>query len=64
MTIYVVVETFQGITDEIRVFLTEESAQKAEQDWLKTNGIANDNDREAKSKNGIGILLRECELKP
>jgi hypothetical protein len=50
--------------DKVKVFLTPESAKKAEQKWLRRHGIRDDIDREAKAGNGTEIILMECELKP
>jgi len=38
MTIHVTVETCQGVVEEVRAFLSEESAA-AEQEWLQEAGI-------------------------
>ncbi len=64
MTIYVAVETCQGVIADITAYLTQESAEKAERRWLKQNHIHNDEDREGKSQNGTEFVLRECKLKP
>jgi hypothetical protein len=64
MTIYVAVETSQGVIAEITAYLTEESAEEAEHRWLKENRICNDGEREYKSQNGTDFVLRECPLKP
>lgn len=64
MTIYVTVETCQGIVHEATAYLTEESAQAAEKVWLKTMEIKDDLDRQAKTDNGTEFLIFEAELKP
>lgn len=63
MTIYVVVGTFQGVITDIRAFLTEQSARKAEQEWLKQYRIKDKAGRECKSQDGTELILQECELK-
>ena len=64
MTVFVAVELFQGVVNEVNVFLTQESAQKAEQYWLKEHGITDDIGRECKAQNGTEFIVRECEVKP
>ena len=64
MTVYVSVETCQGVIAETTAYLTQESAEKAERRWLKQHRIRNDDEREAKSQNGTEYVLRECKLKP
>lgn len=64
MTIYVAVETSQGVVAEISVYLREESADKAEQRWLKRNGIKDSDSREGKSHNGTEFIVRRCRVKP
>lgn len=64
MNVYVTVETCQGIVSRPRVFLSEESARKAEQTWLKQTGIKDDEHREAKSGSGTEFLMFETKLEP
>ena len=64
MTVYVTVETFQGVLDNVRAYLTEESALDAERNWLREMGIASPESREGKSDNGTSFTVMECELKP
>jgi hypothetical protein len=35
MTVYATVETCQGVVEEVRAFLSEESAEAAERKWLE-----------------------------
>jgi hypothetical protein len=63
MTVYVVVELFQGIVNNVNIFLKRESAEQAEQQWLKEHGITDDVGREGKAQNGTEFIVRECELK-
>jgi hypothetical protein len=64
MTVYVAVELFQGVVNEVKVFQTQESAERAEQEWLKEHGIKDNVDRACKSQNGTEFIVREGEVKP
>jgi len=64
MTVYVVVDLFQGVVDEVKTFLTRESAEKAEQEWLKEQGITNEIAREGHAQNGTELIVHECEVMP
>lgn len=64
MNVFVTIETCQGIVSETRVFLTEESALKAEQTWLNESGVSDEDHREAKSGNGTEFLVMETKLEP
>ena len=62
LTVHVVVEIFQGVVSDVKVFSSEESANKAEKAWMAEHDIADDTDREGKAKNGTELLLFECEV--
>ena len=62
MTVHVVVEIFQGVVSDVKVFSSEESANKAEKAWLKEHDITSNVDREGKAQNGTELLLFECEV--
>lgn len=64
MTIRLTVETCQGIVEEVRAFLSEESALAAEKKWLKEMDIKDDAGRQAKADRGTEFLVFEAELKP
>ena len=64
MTVFVAVELFQGVVNDVKVFLTKESARKAEEDWLKKHGVTDEVGRECKAQDGTELILRECTLKP
>ena len=64
MAVYVAVELFQGVLNDVKVFFTQESAEKAEQRWLKEHGISGDVGRDCKAQNGTELLVHECEVKP
>jgi len=56
MTVHVVVEMFQGVVNDVKVFFSEESA------WLAGHDITNDMDREGKAHNGTELLIFECKV--
>ena len=64
MTVYVTVETFQGVLHDARVYLTEKSALDAEKAWLRAMGIKTQDARECKSDDGTSFTVMECDLKP
>lgn len=64
MTIYVTVETSQGVIAEVVAYLTFESAEQAERHWLKANSIRTDAARENRSQLGTEFAVLECPLKP
>ena len=64
MTVYVTVEMFQGVLNDVKVFLSEESACKVEQQWLEGHSINDDAGRECEAQNGTEFQVHECELKP
>ena len=63
MTVYVTMDIFQGVVNDINVFLTEKSAQKIEQEWLQRHNVNDDVDRECKSQNGTELIIYECKLR-
>ena len=63
MTIYVCLDIFQGVVNDIQVFLSEKSALKIEQEWLKKHDVKDDVDRECKANNGIELIFYECKLR-
>jgi len=64
MKIHVTVETCQGVVEEVRAFLSEESAVASERKWLQEMDIKDDAGREAKADGGTEFLIFEAELKP
>jgi len=60
----VTVESYQGVVEEIRAFLTEESAVAAEKKWLQEMDIKDDAGRQAKADGGTQFLVSEAKLKP
>ena len=64
MTLYVVAAMTDGLIVEIKVFLSLESAQAAEQEWLRQSRIENEKDRKRLADCGTGITIMECPLRP
>ena len=64
MTLYVTIETFQGVVENVHAYLSEESANAAEKQWLLEMDIHDDEDRQAKSDGGTEFVIFESELKP
>lgn len=62
MKVYVTVETFQGVVDNVEVHAVEGVADKCEQDWLISSGVENDEDRHGRAVNGTEFLIFECKL--
>ena len=52
MEVYVAIDLCQGVVDELNVFLTEESARNAEEQWLCSNSIENAETRDCKAGAG------------
>ena len=64
MKVYVVIEMLQGVASKVRVFASDVSAQKAEQSWLKQQGIYDSIGRECKAQDGTECAVHECEIEP
>ena len=64
ITVFVAVELFEGVLNDVTVFLTKQSANKAEQDWLKKHSIADGVGRECKGQNGTELIVRKCDVRP
>ena len=64
MTVYVTVQSCQGLIHEARAHLTEQGAAKAERRWLRKRGIHTPDDREAQARNGNEIRIFEAKLAP
>ena len=62
MIVHVIVEIFQGIVNDVKVFSSEKSANKAETAWLKEHDITSKVDHEGKAQNGTELLLFQCEV--
>ena len=63
MTVYVTLDMFQGVVNDINVFLPEKSVQKIEQEWLQRHDIKDEIDRECKAQNGTELIIFECKLR-
>ena len=57
MTVYVVVEMFQGIVNDVKVFFSEESASRTEKTWLAEHDINDAIGRECKAQDGTELLV-------
>ncbi len=62
MNVFVTVDLFKGLLNEIKVFGTRAAAEKAEQDWLRENDITDETGREGKAQNGTEVFVQECEV--
>ena len=62
MTVYVVLNIYKGIFNDVNVFISEESANEVEQEWLKAHKIKNEKDRECLSQSGTELRIFVCEL--
>ena len=62
MTVYVVVEMFQGVVNDVKVFFSKESASKVERAWLAEQDIKDAMGRECKAQNGTEMLMFECKV--
>jgi hypothetical protein len=63
MKIYVTVETFKGVIDDVCVFETKKQAKRKEQRWLKALKVNDDATREQLSFNCTEFQIHECNLK-
>lgn len=64
MTVYVTVQSCQGVIHEARAYLGQEGAEKAERRWLRQHGIRTPEGREAQAGNGNEFHIFEAELAP
>jgi len=62
-TVYVLVPIVEGIVRYVEAYASEHGAQRAEQEWLSTHGLAGESARVQVSDSGTGIAIWECELK-
>ena len=62
MTVFVAIETCQGVVSEARVFLMAKSARKVERKWLRENGVKDNEHHQGKADNGTELLRMECKL--
>ena len=61
-TIFITIELFQGVINEVYAYSTTKEADQAENCWLKERKITSDEDREVQSKNGTEFHVYECSL--
>ena len=62
MSVYVVLDVFKGLINDVNVFISEESANKVEQEWLKEHKIKDKEDRECLSQSGAELRIFVCQL--
>ena len=63
MKIYVTVETYQGVVENVFIFKKEKQAQRKEAKWLKELKVHDDKKREELSFHCTTFSIFECELK-
>ena len=63
MKVYVTIETFQGVIEDVCVFKTEEQAKVEEKKWLKSLDVKGDKKREELSFRCTEFRIFECDLK-
>jgi len=61
-TIFITIELFQGVINEVHAYSVPKEADQAEYCWLRESKITSDEDREIQSKNGIEFHVYECAL--
>jgi len=61
--VFVCVPLLDGVVRNVMAFRAEESAQQAEEIWLRENELLDEKYREKASDFGTGIAVWECELK-
>ena len=57
MSVYVVLDIHKGIINDVNVFISEDSANRLEQGWLKEHKIKNKEDRDCLSQNGTELRV-------
>ncbi len=63
MKIYLTVETYQGLIDNVSAFKTKEGAERKEKKWLKSLNVQDDERREYLSFNCTEFQVHKCELR-
>ena len=61
-TIFITIELFQGVINEVRAYSALKEADQAEKCWLKERKITSDEDREVQLKNGTEFHVYKCSL--
>lgn len=64
MTIFVAVVRHKGVTQNVVAYLTRESAEKDESEWLEEYGIQDQQTRDEHEADGTVFMLSECDLRP
>lgn len=60
--VFVTVELFQGLLEEVRTFKSCKSADEAERKWLSGHDITDEISRECKAGNGTEFHIFECQI--
>jgi hypothetical protein len=63
MKIYVTVETYQGVIDNVSAFKTLKQAERKEKSWLKSMNVQDDQRREHLSFNCTEFQIHKCKLR-
>jgi hypothetical protein len=63
MQIYITVETYQGVIDNVSAFKTLKQAERKEKRWLKSMNVQDDKKREELSFNCIEFQIHKCKLR-
>jgi hypothetical protein len=63
MQIYVTVETYQGVVEDVCVFKTEGQAKRKEKNWLRSLNVQDDKKREELSFRCTEFQIHKCKLK-
>ena len=61
-TIFITIELFQGVINEVHTYSAPKDADQAENYWLNEYKIESDQDREIQLKNGTEFHIYECSL--
>jgi hypothetical protein len=63
MQIYVTVETYQGVIDNVSAFKTLKQAERKEKSWFKFMKVQDDQKREHLSFNCTEFQIHKCKLR-
>jgi len=62
MTVFVTIQSEDGLIREVTTYLRRESAEAAETAWLTCAEICSESDRERAADFGTRFLIQECAL--
>jgi hypothetical protein len=63
MKVYVTVETYQGVIDNVSAFKTLKQAERKEKGWLKSMNLQDDQRREHLSFHCTEFQIHKCKLR-